>query len=87
MPEVRVDHGEKQRLTVLAAGRKDRGGLEQSIDSDESRRPQAASNHGVEMPEEGFEFTRLYRQGILCQQLDLEISDHACTGSISDSGV
>ena len=34
-----VDHGEKQRLTVLAAGRKVGGGLEPSAGSDVRRRP------------------------------------------------
>jgi len=41
-------HGEKQRLTVLAAGRMVGGGLEPSADSDVRRRPLGAVNPGDE---------------------------------------
>ena len=39
--EGEFDHGEKQRLMVLAAGRMGGGGLEPSADSDGTRRPKA----------------------------------------------
>jgi len=44
VPEVGVDHGEKQRLTVLAAGRKGGDGLEPSANSDVRLRPLGAVN-------------------------------------------
>jgi len=48
MPEVGVDHGEKQRPMALAAGWMGGGGLEPSADSAGTRRPQAVSNpHGI----------------------------------------
>ena len=47
------DLGEKQRFMALAAGRMDGGGQETSAVSDETQRPQAASNPGVVMPEAG----------------------------------
>ena len=65
MPEVGVDHGEKQRPMAPAAGRMGGGGLEPSAGSDVSSCALRTSNPGVEMPEVGFEPTRPYGQGIL----------------------
>ena len=65
VPEVGVDHGEKQRPMALAAGWMGGGGLEPSADSDVSSCALRTSNPGVEMPEVGIEPTRLYRQGII----------------------
>ena len=68
VPEVGVDLGEKQRLMAPAAGRMVGGGREPSAVSDETRRPKAARNPGVEMPEAGVEPARVYTQGILSPQ-------------------
>jgi hypothetical protein len=62
-----VDHGEKQRLMALAAGRMDGGGLEPSAGSDVSSCAKRMSNPGVEMPEGRFERPRVYTQRILSQ--------------------
>jgi len=59
-----VDHGEKQRLMALAAGRMDGGGLEPSAGSDVSSCAKRMSNPGVEMPEGRFEPPRVYTQRI-----------------------
>ena len=53
VPEVGVEHGEKQRPTVLAARRMGGGGLEPSADSDVRRRPLGAVNPGFECRRRG----------------------------------
>ena len=68
VPEVGVDHGEKQRPIALAAGRMVGGGLEPSAGSDVSSCALRTSNPGTKMPEVGFEPGPPYGERILSPQ-------------------